>query len=474
MDIKSQWVIVSKYSEDGLNMNEALENILLDVSKSPDIDGGDLEKASELILASALKGLDITRVSIWLLQPDKQSMVAAKLIDKKLSNAEVPVLRKSELPSYFQVLLTERTIIANDARNHPATVELSNGYLEETGVYGMLDVPLRHKGEMIGVMCCESRKPSRRWTSDEVAFVGVLADIYGRAVSASERERFEELLIRQNEQLESMVEERTQSLTKALDNFKQAQERLIETEKMAALGKLVAGVAHEVNTPLGVSVTAVTHCEHRLKKLDQGFSNGSISRKQLQTFIGDTYEAYQLLTSNLERAATLIQNFKKTAVDQSSFELVNCQLNDYLHALILSLKPVVKKKHVNITIDCDDNIVLSTYQGALAQIVTNLVSNTNDHAFAEPYEKHQIEIKTEPKDEGVLFHFRDNGKGMDSETIKNIFEPFFTTSRQTGGSGLGLSIVYNLVTRKLKGEISVQSTPGEGTEFSFFLPDLPK
>lgn len=455
-------------------MNDALETILLNVSKSPDIDGGDLEKASELILTSALKGLDITRVSIWLLQPDKQSMTAAKLIDEKDQEAAIPVLRKSELPTYFQVLLTERSIIANDARNHPATIELSNGYLEETGVYGMLDVPLRHKGEMIGVMCCESRKESRRWTSDEVAFVGMLADIYGRAVSAAERERFEALLIRQNEQLESMVDERTQSLSKALENFKQAQERLIETEKMAALGKLVAGVAHEVNTPLGISVTAVTHCEHRLKKLDQNFSDGSISRKQLQTFISNTFEAYQLLGSNLERAATLIQNFKKTAVDQSSFELVNCELNNYLHALVLSLKPMVKKKHVSIDISCDENIVLRTYQGALAQIITNLISNTNDHAFAEADEKHRIHILAEKKENGVRFCFRDNGKGMTSDTMKNIFEPFFTTSRQNGGSGLGLSIVYNLVTRKLKGEISVQSTPGQGTEFSFFLPDLPK
>ncbi|WP_322407071.1 GAF domain-containing sensor histidine kinase [Idiomarina sp. PL1-037] len=455
-------------------MNDALENILLDVSKSPDIDGGDLERASELILTSALKGLDITRVSIWLLQPDKQSMTAAKLIDKEQLNTDVPVLRKSELPSYFQVLMTERTIIVNDARSHPATVELSASYLEQTGVHGMLDVPLRHKGEMIGVMCCESRRPSRHWTSNEVAFVGVLADIYGRAVSASERERFEALLIRQNEQLEGMVEERTESLTKALDNFKQAQERLIETEKMAALGKLVAGVAHEVNTPLGVSVTAVTHCEHRLKKLNQSFTDGSISRKHLQTFIDNTFEAYQLLSSNLERAATLIQNFKKTAVDQSSFELVKCQLNDYLHALVLSLNPMVKKKKVTITIHCSEDIVLNTYQGALAQIVTNLVSNTNDHAFAEPNENHKIDILTAEEENGVHFSFRDNGKGIDSETIKDIFEPFFTTSRQTGGSGLGLSIVYNLVTRKLKGQISVQSTPGEGTEFSFFLPNLPK
>lgn len=455
-------------------MNDSFENILLDVSKSPDIDGGDLEKASELILASALRGLDISRVSIWSLQPDKQAITATKLIDEKCPQAETPTLSKNQFPCYFNALESERTIIANDARNHSATIELTNGYLEEAGVYGMLDVPLRHKGKMIGVMCCESRRENRTWASAEIAFVGMLADIYGRAVSAAERERFEALLIEQNEQLESMVEERTESLTKALDNFKQAQERLIETEKMASLGKLVAGVAHEVNTPLGISVTAVTHCEHRLKKLDQGFIDGAISRKQLQTFISNTFEAYQLLSSNLERAATLIQNFKKTAVDQSSFELVKCQLNDYLHALVLSLNPMVKKKKVTIDINCDENIVLNTYQGALAQIVTNLVSNTNDHAFIEPDENHQIQIETAQEDGGVRFYFRDNGKGMHSDTIKNIFEPFFTTSRQTGGSGLGLSIVYNLVTQKLKGEISVKSTPDKGTEFSFFLPDLPK
>ncbi|ASG66387.1 histidine kinase [Idiomarina piscisalsi] len=455
-------------------MKESLENILLEVSRSPEIDGGNLARASQFILDSALKGLDITRVSIWELQPDKQSMVATALIDTLRKDTETPVLRKAELPSYFDVLETERTIIANDARNNPITAELAPEYLPEYGIYGLLDVPLRHKGEMIGVMCCETRKQNRIWTPDEVAFVGILADIYGRAVSAAEREKFEQLLIRQNEQLESMVEERTESLTKALDNFKQAQERLIETEKMAALGKLVAGVAHEVNTPLGISVTAVTHCEHRLKKLKQAFTEGSISKKQLNQFIDDTFEAYALLNNNLERAATLIQNFKKTAVDQSSFELVECELKNYLHALTLSLKPMVKKKKVSIDIRCDEATTLRTYQGALAQIVTNLISNTNEHAFVEPDEEHRILISAEPERDGVQFVFSDNGKGIDSDTLKDIFEPFFTTSRHNGGSGLGLSIVYNLVTQKLKGEISVQSTPGEGTQFSFYLPNLQK
>ncbi len=455
-------------------MKGSLENILLEVSRSPEIDGGNLARASQFILDSALKGLDITRVSIWELQPDKQSMIATALIDTQRQDAETPVLRKSELPSYFSALEKERTIIANDARDNPVTAELAPNYFPEYGIYGVLDVPLRHKGEMIGVMCCETRKEHRKWTPDEVAFVGVLADIYGRAVSAAERERFEQLLIRQNEQLESMVEERTQSLTKALDNFKQAQERLIETEKMAALGKLVAGVAHEVNTPLGISVTAVTHCEHRLKKLKQSFTEGSISKKQLNQFIDDTFEAYNLLNNNLERAATLIQNFKKTAVDQSSFELVECKVRDYLYALTLSLKPMVKKKKVSIDICCDESTSLLTYQGAVAQIVTNLISNTDEHAFLEPDDNHCITIAAEPAKDGVQFTFTDNGKGIEPQTLKDIFEPFFTTSRHSGGSGLGLSIVYNLVTQKLKGEIDVQSTPGEGTVFSFYLPNLQK
>lgn len=455
-------------------MKETLGNILLEVSRSPEIDGGNLARASQFILDSALKGLNITRVSIWQLQPDKQSMIATCLIDTLKQTTETPILRKSELPSYFAALETERTIIANNARDNPITQELAPAYLPEYGVYGLLDVPLRHKGEMIGVMCCESRQDQRIWTSDEVAFVAVLADIYGRAVSAAEREKFEQLLIRQNEQLENMVEERTESLTKALDNFKQAQERLIETEKMAALGKLVAGVAHEVNTPLGISVTAVTHCEHRLKKMKQAFSDGAISKKQLTQFIDDTFEAYELLNNNLERAAALIQNFKKTAVDQSSFELVECELNTYLQALTISLKPMVKKKKVDIDIHCDESTTLRTYQGALAQIVTNLISNTNDHAFSEPNEGHCITITAEQKSDGVQFTFADNGKGIEQAVLKDIFEPFFTTSRHHGGSGLGLSIVFNLVKQKLKGEINVQSTPGEGTVFSFYLPNLEK
>ncbi|TDP39140.1 GAF sensor signal transduction histidine kinase [Idiomarina aquatica] len=453
-------------------MQERLENILLDVSKSPDIDGGQLDKATRTILSAAMEGLQITRVGVWLFGNNTTAMHSELIFDQHDSDTSQQLsISETDYSDYFAALRKERTIIANDAATHPATHELKI-YMQQFGIFGMLDVPLRHKGEMIGVMCCESRKSERKWTEDEVAFAGILADIYGRAMSASERDQFEQMLLRQNEQLEAIVEQRTQSLREALDNFKQAQERLIETEKMAALGKLVAGVAHEVNTPLGISVTATTHCEHRLKKLKAAFEDGSISRKQLATFIDDTFDAYTLLSSNLERAATLIQNFKKTAVDQSSFELVNCPLADYLNALVISLKPMVKKKKVSIAIESEADIKVKTYQGALAQIITNLVSNCHDHAFTEPDDAHQILITIQPHEDGAVVRFKDNGKGMDNETRKSIFEPFYTTARDTGGSGLGLSIVYNLVTRKLKGQIDVQSTPGEGSEFILLIPNL--
>lgn len=453
-------------------MQERLENILLAVSKSADIDGGQLDKATRTILDAVMEGLQITRVGVWLYKQDATCMNSTLILDQQIgAEGSSLSIGEHDYPDYFAAMRRERTIIANDAVNHPATHELAD-YLQQFGIHAMLDVPLRHKGQMVGVMCCESRQTDRRWSEDEIAFVGILADIYGRAMSAAERDRFEQLLIRQNEQLEAIVEQRTHSLREALDNFKQAQERLIETEKMAALGKLVAGVAHEVNTPLGIAVTATTHCEHRLKKLNSAFEEGSISRKQLTSFITDTFDAYTLLASNLERAASLIQNFKKTAVDQSSFELVNCKLAEYLNALVISLKPMVKKKRITIAIDADESVTVKTYQGALAQIITNLVSNCHDHAFDQPDENHHIRIAIEPHEDGTVIRVKDNGKGMDNEVKKNIFEPFYTTARDNGGSGLGLSIVYNLVTRKLKGQIDVQSTPGNGSEFILLIPNL--
>tara|TARA_B100000700_G_scaffold329071_1_gene449156 strand:- start:2346 stop:3710 length:1365 start_codon:yes stop_codon:yes gene_type:complete len=452
-------------------MVEKLENILLQVSKSPIIDEGKLEQATQLIVKSVIEGLDISRVGVWLYDDESACIKSDYLLDANQGEQSSATVCAVDFPNYFNALKQERTIIANRAIEHPATSELKD-YLAHYGIVAMLDVPLRHKGKMIGVMCCESIKKNRQWSSDEVAFVGILADIYGRAVSAAERVKYEQLLISHNEQLEQRVAERTQSLEDALSNFKQAQDRLVETEKMAALGKLVAGVAHEVNTPLGIAVTATTHCEHRLKKLKQSFEDGKISRNALTQYIDDTLDAYTLMNSNLERAASLIQNFKKTAVDQSSFELVECALCDYISSLVMSLRPMVKNKKVSINTHCKQELTIKTYRGALAQVITNLISNCAEHAFKAPDKNHQIDIFVEKQDNDALLRITDNGAGIDPAIQHKIFEPFYTTARDDGGSGLGLSIVYNLVQRKLNGTIEVQSQLNEGTTFIVRLPNI--
>ena len=452
-------------------MVEKLENILLQVSKSPIIDEGKLEEATQLIIKSVIEGLDISRVGVWLYDDESACITSQYLLDANKGEQSSATICATDFPNYFNALKQERTIIANRAIEHPATSELK-AYLEQFGIVAMLDVPLRHKGKMIGVMCCESIKPERQWSGDEVAFVGILADIYGRAVSAAERVRYEQLLIKHNEDLEQRVAERTKSLEDALSNFKQAQDRLVETEKMAALGKLVAGVAHEVNTPLGIAVTATTHCEHRLKKLKQSFDEGKISRNALTQYINDTLDAYTLMNSNLERAASLIQNFKKTAVDQSSFELVECSLGDYISSLVISLRPMVKKKKVTIQTHCEQELTIKTYRGALAQVITNLISNCAEHAFKTPDENHQIDIFVEKENADAVVRIIDNGAGIAPDIQHKIFEPFYTTARDDGGSGLGLSIVYNLVQRKLNGTIDVQSQLNQGTTFTVRLPNI--
>ncbi|MEX1221343.1 MAG: GAF domain-containing sensor histidine kinase [Idiomarina sp.] len=454
-------------------MRKGLENILLEVSKSPVIDSGELQAAIEVILTAVLEGLQVDRASVWVLSNDSMAITCELLIDKRTGKSSSGlVITQREFPNYFEALLGDRAIVAHDVYSHPDTAEFGEPYCRPLNIQAMLDAPLRHRGDMVGILCCEHVGNNRLWQTDEVTFACAMADLYGRVLSATERARFQHQLQQQNDKLEQLVAERTESLEKALANFEYAQERLIETEKMAALGKLVAGVAHEVNTPLGIAVTAISHSQHQLNKLKARLDAGSLSRKGMASFMNETQQAYDLLNSNIERAALLIQNFKRTAVDQSSFELVDCYICDYLKTLMFSLRPLIKEQQVNVVIDCNEDIFIKTYQGAIAQIITNLLSNSCTHAFTDPEASNTITITGTETDTGIMLTFADNGSGMDRITRKQIFDPFYTTARHNGGSGLGLYIVYNLVTQKLKGSISVTTAPQQGTEFTLHLPDL--
>ena len=292
--------------------------------------------------------------------------------------------------------------------------------------------------------------------------------------------RAEESLRGLNEELESRVEKRTEDLTRAnfelrdtLQKLTLMQRQLLESEKMAVLGALVAGVAHEINTPLGVTVTAASHLQTETARVARLMSEGVLTRSDLQAFEGTVRESADMILRNLRRADRLIKSFKLVAVDQSNEELRTIELGAYLHEILASLMPVLKKVPYKIQVNCPVPVSMSTYPGALYQIVSNLLMNSVTHGF-EPGQAGEIAISARAAGDRVQLEYRDDGKGMTDAVRAQIFDPFFTTRRGQGGSGLGMHVVYNLVTQLLKGSIRVESAPRAGTKFEIDLPlDVP-
>lgn len=253
-------------------------------------------------------------------------------------------------------------------------------------------------------------------------------------------------------------------LEASLDNLKSTQCKLVESEKMAALGCLVSGVAHEINTPVGISYTAISHFIHLSEIIRHKYENDEMSQDEFEKYLKEAEELAHLVYSNLERTAQLVKSFKKVSTDQSFEEKREFNINSYIKEILLSLQNIVKKTNIDIELNIDENIKANTYPGILFQIISNLVINSTIHGFEEG-EKGKILISCEEHENLIKLIYKDDGKGIKEENIKKIFEPFFTTNRQDGGTGLGLNIIYNLVTSQLNGSIVCNSKINEGVEF---------
>ncbi|MCW2243906.1 PAS domain-containing sensor histidine kinase [Azospirillum canadense] len=257
----------------------------------------------------------------------------------------------------------------------------------------------------------------------------------------------------------------------ALRELKETQASLIQAEKMASLGQLVAGVAHEVNTPIGITITGASQLVVLIDELAQKHADGTIKRSDFQRFLTDGREMARLILANGTRAADLVQSFKMVAVDQSSDERRRFELKSYVDELLRSLRPTYKDlKGLDIAVDSPEGLEFDSYPGALSQVLTNLIINALTHAFT-PDQPGRIAISARAlTPDMVELEVADDGIGIPAGIQPKIFDPFFTTRRGRGGSGLGLHIVYNLVTGTLRGTIAVASVPGEGTRFTLRLP----
>jgi signal transduction histidine kinase len=261
----------------------------------------------------------------------------------------------------------------------------------------------------------------------------------------------------------------------ALLELRAAQQNLIDAERLAALGGLVAGVAHEVNNPIGISLTVASSFARRSEMFEAEIkSDGPLRRSQLDEFVSASRDASQQLVANLHRAGELIQSFKQVAVDRSHAERRQFSLSESTDQIVASLRPVLKRKTIAVTVDVPEGLVIDGYPGSYGQILTNLFLNAATHAFADG-RSGAISISAKPRGpEDVEIVFSDNGAGMTPDVQRQAFDPFFTTRRNDGGTGLGLHIVYNLVTQQLGGRMMLDSRLGQGTTFRIMMPTTAK
>jgi signal transduction histidine kinase len=261
----------------------------------------------------------------------------------------------------------------------------------------------------------------------------------------------------------------------ALLELNAAQQNLIDAERLAALGGLVAGVAHEVNNPIGISLTVASSFARRTEMFEAELrSDGGLRRSQLEDFVRSSRDASQQLVANLHRAGELIQSFKQVAVDRSHAERRQFSLSEATDQIIASLRPVLKRAPIELTVDVPEGLIIDGYPGSYGQILTNLFLNAVNHAFVDG-RSGTISIAARPRGlDDVEINFADNGAGMTPDVQRQAFDPFFTTRRNEGGTGLGLHIVYNLVTQQLGGRMMLESRLGQGTTFRIIMPRVAK
>ena len=302
----------------------------------------------------------------------------------------------------------------------------------------------------------------RHWLVNKLPLLnanGEIDSIVSVALDIGERKRGEQEMRKAKDAAEA-----------ALRNLRETQNSLIEAEKLAALGRLVAGVAHEVNNPVGISLTVASSLERKTALFAGEVARGDLRRSSLNDFLETSRDAASQLVANLNRAAELITSFKQVAADRNYSDQRTFDLGDLTEQVVMSLRPGLRKHHLTLSVDCQPNLTMNSYPGPYGQVLTNLFLNAVAHAFPDG-KPGSVDIKVrESGKDNVEILFSDDGCGMSLDVRRRAFDPFFTTRRDQGGTGLGLHIVYSIVTNRLGGRLDLDSQPGNGTRIQIILP----
>ena len=272
-----------------------------------------------------------------------------------------------------------------------------------------------------------------------------------------------------NEELNAMVEE----LENTIEELEKTQEQLVQSEKMATIGQLVASISHDMNTPAGIIYTSTSELRKYLEKLKELYEKGEITRSFFEEFLENSENLLDLIERNVRKISDLVRSLKTIALHETEAKPMKFDLCDILRDVLTALHPKLRKTKVKVHVECPEGgVEMKSHPGALSQVLTNLIDNSVMHAFDDGNLEGNIWIRVEDKGGYVEIVFEDDGKGMDEETKKRAFEPFYSTRIGSGGTGLGLFIVYSLVVEKLGGEINLESEPGKGTRFTIVIPKV--
>jgi signal transduction histidine kinase len=409
-------------------------------------------------------------------EPDQPETYPAA-IERGIVHIRRPLLLDNNSVGFLQYGLSFKLMVkATERLNREAALLSVAGLAIVSGILLLIMLKIVRRINMLAKasLAIAHGDYSHRAPEKEQDEIGLLAANFNQMADAIQQ-RVQEVT-QLNSELESRVAARTQDLVElnttlkqTIDDLNWTQESLIRSEKLAGLGALVAGVAHELNTPVGNALTVATTLQDHTRVITQEFQTG-LRRASLEEFLAETRTAGELIVRNLQRAADLVTSFKHVAVDQTSENRRDFELSTTLEEIVATLSPMLKKTPYRLTLNIPSGIVLNSYPGALGQIVANLVNNSLLHAF-DGREHGLMTLSAAVLDnQQVQVTFNDDGIGMPPETLKRIFDPFFTTRLGQGGSGLGMSIVHNLVYSLLGGTIEVQSTPEKGTRFTIQLP----
>lgn len=400
---------------------------------------------------------------IALYHPDSQEISIPYFVDQK-DNAP-PLKRFPFGKAMCSYVLATKQAQLHDAGSFRQLV--ANGVVTEplgaTGIASWMGAPMLVHEQPYGVIVVQSYDPATIYTKADLDLLAFMASHVAVAIARMQADR----KIRKTKET---LELQNAALNDALHALQEAQSELVRQEKLASLGRLVAGVAHEINTPLGICVTATSHLVQELKLTREELAAGQMTEDSLESFFDIVDQSLRIMTTNTQRAASLVRSFKQVAVDQSSDDIRSFNLHAYLNEVLLSLQPKLKGRPIKVALECPKDLLLESYPGAVSQIVTNMVVNSLVHGF-EREQAGNITIRAVLEDDDwVVFDYADDGAGMDQDTLDKLFEPFFTTRRGTGGSGLGAHILFNLVTGALGGTVRAESAPGEGLRYHLRFP----